>query len=89
MNTSCFFFSPWTLIANWKKPKYYFPPGLILSFIIYKNSQGFLNAYISAEQNIHLFIWYTVAGQFQNPFFGVLLLKIKVLPLSHMQHYKH
>lgn len=48
MNMSCFL-SPWTLIANWKNTKYYFIPGLILDFIIYKSCKGFLNAYISAE----------------------------------------
>lgn len=66
--------------------KNYFTPGLILSFVVYKSCQGILNAYISVEQDIHLFIWYTVAGQFQNQFFCVLLL---LMPLSHMQHYKH
>lgn len=83
------FFLPEHWLQTEKKPKYYFPPGLILSFIIYRSSQGFLNVYISADKNIHLFIWYTVAGQFQNQFFCVLLLLIKVLPLSHMQLYKH
>lgn len=81
LSTAGFFF-PLNIDCELKKPKYYFTPGLILSFIVYKSCQGILNAYISAEQSIHLFIWYTVAGQFQTQFFRVLLLLIKVLPLT-------
>lgn len=86
MNASCFL----VLIpkSDQLKPKSYFTPGLILSFVLYKSCQEFLNAYIPAQQNIHVFIWYTVAGQSQNHFFVCTMLLIKVLPLSHMQHYK-
>lgn len=63
-----FFFSTWSPIEkirfySWANRKF---------CLSYKNHQEFLNAYIPAQKNIHLFIWYTVAGQSPNQFFCVL-----------------
>lgn len=57
------------------------------NFVLYRSSQAFLNAYIPAQQNI-LLSDIQLQDSLKTNFLCTMLL-IKVLPLSHMQHYKH
>lgn len=70
-----FLFLPFPPPSTWspieKKIRFYSRANLNFC-LFYKIPQEFLNAYIPAQKNIHLFIRYTVAGQSQNQFFCVL-----------------